>query len=144
MRPAARRPLMSTAPQPTILLAEDHLAFRSLLAERLRSEGYVVIEVGDRDGFFSALARGERDEDDPRVPDLILADLRLPAEVGLEALTRLRKVDQRTPFVLLTSFGDAATHKLALELGADAVVDKPVSLLALIALVKRLVPLVVA
>ncbi len=128
--------------RPKILLAEDHLAFRSLLAEQLRAEGYDVIEVSDQDGLFSEIARATSDEDNPRAPDLIMADLRLPAEVGFEALARLRAVDRRTPFVLLTSFGDDRTRRLAMELGADAVVDKPTSLLALIALVKRLVPLV--
>lgn len=123
---------------PKILLAEDHLAFRSLLAEQLRKEGYDVIEVGDQAGLFSEIARAERDEDNPRAPDLIMADLRLPAEVGFEAIARLRKVDRRTPFVLLTSFGDAATHARALGLGADAVVDKPANLPALLALVRRL------
>ena len=43
-------------------------------------------------------------------------------------LAALRETDRTTPVILITAFGDDATHREARELGADAMFDKPFDL----------------
>ncbi len=46
----------------------------------------------------------------------------------------------QTPVILITAFGDEATHREARDLGAVRVLDKPFALDSLVALVRRIAP----
>jgi CheY-like chemotaxis protein len=129
------------ASRPKILVAEDHPAFRQLLAEQLRAEGYDVVEVADGATLTDEVAHSLEDDDNPRDADLIVTDVRMPGGSGLWALERLRRDDILTPVVVITAFGDAETHLRALRLGANAVLTKPFKLQELIRLVHELAPL---
>jgi len=59
-------------------------------------------------------------------PDMVLLDLTLPAQDGLDVLTRLRR-DSDVPVILLTARGSEADRILGLKLGADDYVVKPFS-----------------
>jgi DNA-binding response OmpR family regulator len=56
---------------------------------------------------------------------LIVADIRMPGLTGLDVLAILRCANCTTPVILITAFGDEATHAEGRELGAAAVFDKP-------------------
>jgi DNA-binding response OmpR family regulator len=108
-----------------VLLAEDDRELRHLLAAGLRRHGYVVIEAAT--GFelldrLDDLAR--RDE----TVDLIVSDVRMPGPTGLVAVEGLRYgsslASAATPVILITAFGDVATHAEARRLGA-VVLHKP-------------------
>ena len=71
--------------QARILLAEDQPDMRELLAHRLRSLGYEVIEAADGREMLQELAESD--------PDLIISDLHMPNQSGLEVLARLRQSD---------------------------------------------------
>jgi DNA-binding NtrC family response regulator len=60
--------------------------------------------------------------------DLVISDERMPGMAGLEVLDALRRAGWPTPFILITGFGDQATHASARRLGASAVFDKPFDL----------------
>jgi CheY-like chemotaxis protein len=126
--------------RPKILIAEDHAAFREVLSERLRAEGYDVVEVSNGVTLADVFSHSLDDDDNPRSPDLVLSDIRMPGGSGLVALEQLRRDDPMTPVILMTAFGDAETHLLARRLGANEVIDKPVRLQDLVALVRRYVP----
>lgn len=49
----------------------------------------------------------------------------LPGWVGLEALARVCRRAGAPPVILLTAFGDEATHHRALEIGVLVLIDKP-------------------
>ena len=57
--------------------------------------------------------------------DLILSDLMMPIMDGMSLLQEIRKNKFRLPFIFLTGFGDPATSKKALELGAFDFLEKP-------------------
>ena len=109
-----------------VLVAEDDAEMRSLLVTELRRDGYEVMEAGDGAEAASLLAslRSRPDE----APELIVTDICMPAQTGLELLAALRKTEWRVPIILITAFGDGDVHERARELGAIAVFDKPFDL----------------
>jgi DNA-binding response OmpR family regulator len=70
--------------------------------------------------------------------DLIILDLMLPGENGLEICRRLRARADYTPILMLTSRASELDRVLGLEMGADDYLTKPFSLLELLARVKAI------
>jgi DNA-binding NtrC family response regulator len=107
-----------------VLVAEDDPAMRDLLASALRDDGHEVLEARDGVDLLRLLATTGPSVDDFPV-DVIVSDVRMPGTSGMEALTILRRFSRSLPVVLITAFGDLATHAEATRLGAAAVFDKP-------------------
>ena len=70
--------------------------------------------------------------------DLIILDLMLPGENGLEICRRLRARADYTPILMLTSRASELDRVLGLEMGADDYLTKPFSVLELLARVKAI------
>ncbi len=104
--------------RPLVLVVDDEEGIRELLSRYLQMEGYDVCLAGD--GAAALTLIGERD------PDLVLLDRILPAEDGLDVLTRLRR-ESDVPVILLTGMGEEGDRVLGLKLGADDYVVKPFS-----------------
>ena len=101
-----------------MLVVDDDESVRVLLTRYLEMEGFEVDQVSDGGGALAAIASTK--------PDLVLLDLMLPAQDGLDILTRLRR-DSDVPVILLTARGSEADRILGLKLGADDYVVKPFS-----------------
>jgi two-component system alkaline phosphatase synthesis response regulator PhoP len=115
-------------PGPTgekVLIVEDDRSLREGLAMNLKASGYGVITAADgNEGLRAAF---------DQAPDLILLDIMLPGQSGLEILAELRKQQVQTP-VLILSARDQLPHKLeGFGLGADDYVTKPFDLRELLA-----------
>jgi two-component system response regulator PilR (NtrC family) len=94
----------------------------------LRDAGFEVVEAPDGNTLLEHLARAVRPDGSVERFDLILSDIRMPNFTALDVMVGARGFIGHTPFVLITAFGDAATHERALRLGAAAVLDKPIRL----------------
>jgi len=117
-----------------VLLVEDHLEMRRLLASVLRADGHVVVEASDGlEALNPLLGR----PGDPEI-DLVVTDVRMPGCTGLDLLAFVRLEKPLMPVVLITGFGDIATHTEARRLGATAIFDKPFDLYAFRDLVRNL------
>jgi len=110
--------------RPRVLLAEDDDEMRSLLASALRRDGYEVRTCTNGINLLERVA--------PSFPHggaedyaLIISDIRMPGLSGLEVLADLQGHRSAPPLILITAFGDEATHAQAKRLGAVAVFDKP-------------------
>jgi len=101
-----------------ILVVDDEDDIRALLTRYLEMEGYEVAQAADATGAYQALA------DDP--PDLVLLDVMLSPDDGLEVLARIRK-ESEVAVILLTGRGAEADRVVGLKLGADDYVVKPFS-----------------
>ena len=102
-----------------ILIVEDDVDNRRIVAKTLTVEGYEVIEAIDG---IEALAHAQTDH-----PDLILMDLALPNMDGWEATRRL-KSDPRTraiPVVALTAVAMRGDEEQARAAGCDDYIAKP-------------------
>ena len=115
-----------------ILVVDDDPESRDLLSEVLEANGYPQVEaVADGLAAREALAR---DGDCP----LIIADLHMPNESGLDLVRNLRKQNAKHEIVLMSSFISAAERKLARDLGVYALLDKPFRLSELLQVVSQL------
>ncbi|XXF77657.1 response regulator [Myxococcaceae bacterium GXIMD 01537] len=111
-----------------ILVAEDDDAMRALLAQALSRAGHhvVALEDGFELGDYLELTRARGGPLPP--PDVIVSDVRMPGRDGLEVLRRVSAAGLMCPVVLLSAFADEDTHAQARALGARALLDKPVDL----------------
>jgi len=105
----------------TILIIEDELDIRELLAFHARKNGYQPLEAesGER-GLV--LAREKK-------PDAILLDIMLPGMDGMDVCRKLKQ-DAGTkdiPIILVTARGEEADIVSGLEMGATDYVTKPFS-----------------
>jgi DNA-binding response OmpR family regulator len=111
----------TTVPAPAashILVVDDDPALRELLHDYL----------GENELRVTAVASGAemRSVFDREVIDLVVLDLRLPGEDGLQLARQLRE-RAAVPIVLLTGKAEEADRVMGLELGADDYVTKPFS-----------------
>jgi len=104
----------------TILVVDDEKNTREALSKILIEDGYDVIAAADGYQALDAVARD--------LPDLILADLKMPGMDGLELLSRIRLKDYDTPFVMMTAFGTVETAVEALKKGAEDYLTKPINI----------------
>jgi CheY-like chemotaxis protein len=108
---------------PTILLVEDQPVFRETLAEALEDHGYAVIRAGDAPEALASM------EGQP--VDLLLLDVSLPGQSGLDLLRTLRSrpASRRVPALFLTAFPRPEALEEASKLGVgDFLVKSEVSL----------------
>jgi CheY-like chemotaxis protein len=114
--------------RPCVLVAEDDVELRRLIAGVLRQDGIDVIEATDGAHMLDLLAAAFVDARGELMPNLIVSDIRMPGPSGIEVLAGLRGSGFQLPFLVITAFGDEETHARAYQLGADAVLDKPVDM----------------
>ena len=100
-----------------ILLVEDDVTFRSLLAAILDDEGYELVERDDGKAALKTL-QGQSF-------DLVLSDLRLPGLNGLELFRRAQAEGIAPPFILLTAFGTVEEAVTAMKEGVADFLTKP-------------------
>jgi DNA-binding response OmpR family regulator len=99
----------------------------------------IVDYLGDNDMRVTALASGRevRETMVRETIDLVVLDLRLPGEDGMEIARRLRG-DSGIPIIMLTGRKDEADKVMSLELGADDYLTKPFSPRELLARIRAL------
>jgi DNA-binding NtrC family response regulator len=119
---------MSTAAR--LLLVEDEVAQRRLLAGLLRAAGYVVVEAADLASARAELARAPL--------DVVLSDWKLPDGDGLALLAELRASPcAAAAFVMVTAYGTISHAVGAIRAGADDYLAKPFERDALLLTLER-------
>jgi two-component system, OmpR family, phosphate regulon response regulator PhoB len=113
-----------------ILIVEDELAIRQIVAMTLAHEGFETIEADNVTAAFECLKT--------IIPDLIILDWMMPGLSGLEFTKRLKKStkSRHVPIVLLTAKSEESNKVEALDAGADDYVTKPFSAPELVARVR--------
>ncbi len=106
------------AAAPHILVVDDDAALRTLLQDYLGENELRVTAVASGGEMFEVFDR--------EAIDLVVLDLRLPGEDGLQLARTLRE-RATVPIVLLTGKSEEADRVMGLELGADDYVTKPFS-----------------
>jgi two-component system OmpR family response regulator len=114
---------MSATPPPAapaghILVVDDDPAVRELLLEYLAANELRVSAVASGAAMLELLER--------EAIDLVLLDLKMPGEDGMQLARALRE-RAGIPIVLLTGKAEEADRVMGLELGADDYVTKPFS-----------------
>ena len=114
-----------------VLVVDDDQESRNLLCEVLEANGYTVDAVADGAAAREALSRdGEQ--------RIIIADLQMPNETGLDLLRNLRRQNMKHELILMSSFFSGRAREAAQELHAYALLDKPFRLSDLLQAVAEL------
>ncbi len=100
-----------------ILVVDDDHRLRDLLDRYLQEQGFEVKVVHDAKTMDRVLAR--------EFFNLIVLDLMLPGEDGLQICRRLRGQSNEIPILMLTAKGDEIDRIVGLEVGADDYLPKP-------------------
>jgi DNA-binding response OmpR family regulator len=102
-----------------ILVVDDDEPTRTMLCRFLTTEGYEVDEAPDGPAALETVAMA--------TPDLVLLDVMMPGQDGLDVLKGLRRISD-VPVILLTAKGEEADRVLGFRFGADDYVVKPFSI----------------
>jgi DNA-binding response OmpR family regulator len=111
------------------MVVEDERVINDALAQRLRAEGYDVVQAFDG---LSAVALGAR-----AVPDAVVLDVMLPGLDGHEVCRRLQQ-ERPVPVLMLTARDDEADVLTGLAVGADDYLTKPFRMREVVARVAAL------
>ena len=113
-----------------ILIIEDHMDLANILSLHLADLDYQVKHAADG---LQGLSYIEKENF-----DLVILDLMLPGMNGLEICRHIRKQNNYTPVLMLTSKSSEVDRVVGLEIGADDYVTKPFSVKEVMARIKAL------
>jgi two-component system, OmpR family, response regulator len=114
---------------PHVLAVDDDPSIRGLLADYLGANDMRVTAVATGKELAAVMAR--------ETVDLVLLDVRLHGEDGMQIARRLRD-DSQVPILMLTGKAEEADRVMGLELGADDYLTKPFSTRELLARIRAL------
>ena len=116
----------------TIYIVEDDVNIREIERYALKNSGYEVEEFDCGADMFRRIEQ--------KVPALLLLDIMLPNEDGLDILTRLRsdKNTEKLPVIMVTAKTSELDKVKGLDLGADDYISKPFGVMELISREKAL------
>ena len=113
-----------------IFCVEDDGNIRELVVYTLESTGFQARGFEDGSSFLEALAL--------ETPELVLLDIMLPGEDGMELLRKLKasKKTKDIPVIMVTAKGAEYDKVKGLDAGADDYVTKPFGMMELISRIK--------
>ena len=109
---------MESEKRPIILIAEDDESNYLLLFALLKRD-YQIIHAHDGIEAIQLFKNFP--------PDAILMDIKMPRMDGLEATHIIRSYSKEVPIIALTAYAFETDKELALEMGCNDFVTKPVS-----------------
>lgn len=112
-----------------VALIDDDLVLTALLSDYLKTEGFDVMVAADGLSGTNLALSGQ--------VDLIVLDIMMPVQSGIETLRQIRATST-VPVLMLTGRGDDLDRILGLELGADDYVPKPCTPRELVARIRAI------
>ena len=115
-----------------IYIVEDDKNIREIESFALRNSGYQIRDFSCGKDFYQAVQE--------KKPDLVILDIMLPDEDGMEILQKLRKNPEtkRLPIMMVTAKTTELDRVKGLDMGADDYMSKPFGVMELISRVKAL------
>lgn len=114
---------------PNILIADDDLSLREVLEVALTKKGHTAWSAPDSTTALNILHKEHI--------DLILLDLRLKQENGIDLLIRIRETWADIPVLMVTAYADTKSAIAAMKYGAKDYISKPFDLDDLLYTVNR-------
>lgn len=105
------------ADRPHLLIIDDDKRIRDLVVRYVRDHGHVAVSAANAGEARALLGQ--------LVFDLLVVDIMMPGENGVDFTTDLRESGDDTPVLMLTALGDTDNRISGLESGADDYLPKP-------------------
>ena len=112
-----------------IYYAEDDSSIRELVLYTLKTTGFEARGFENGEKLFEALSAGD-------IPQLLLLDIMLPGEDGIEIMKRLRRGGYDFPVIMVTAKNSEYDKVTGLDCGADDYISKPFGMKELFARIK--------
>ncbi len=103
-----------------ILIVDDEKIICSVIAQRLKREGYSCVTAENGKEGFEYFCRGNF--------SLVISDIRMPEKDGLELLRLVKAVRPNMKFIIMTAFAEIDVAVEAMHLGANDLLLKPFEL----------------
>jgi CheY-like chemotaxis protein len=116
-----------------VLVIDDDVHVRTVICRELRRAGHEPIEAENGRAGIEAVRRED--------PDLVITDLVMPEQEGIETIIELQSIDAQLPIIAISgSGGEGGFTPLddAKMLGASVVIAKPFAVSDLMTTVKKL------
>lgn len=115
-----------------IYIVEDDVNIREIESFSLKNSGYIIEDFACAKTFWKRIYE--------KTPDLILLDVMLPDEDGLEIVRKLRQkaITKQIPIIMVTAKTSEMDRVKGLDIGADDYLVKPFGIMELISRVKAL------
>jgi two-component system nitrogen regulation response regulator NtrX len=115
----------------SVLIVDDEIGIRTSLRGILEDEGYRCAEAESAEACLENVGKQR--------PDIVLLDIWLPGMDGLDALERIREMEDPPEVVMISGHGTIETAVKATKLGAFDFLEKPLSLEKTLIVVKNAV-----
>lgn len=113
----------------TVLLVDDDIAMRQSTEQALELAGHTVRTFASAEEALTVAG--------PGLDGVVITDIRMPGMDGMTLLQRLGELDPDLPVILITGHADVALAVEAMRRGAYDFIEKPFSMQALGAVLKR-------
>ena len=100
-----------------ILLIDDDAGIRESMRMPLEYEGYEYLSAGSAEEGIALVQRES--------PDIVFLDVKMPGMDGMEALNRIKGMNESVPVVMISAHGTTATAFEASKRGAVDFIEKP-------------------
>ncbi len=114
---------------PTVLVADDDQAIRTVLSHALGRAGFDVRTTGNASTLWQWVSDGEG--------DLVITDVIMPDENGLDLIPRIKKIRPELRIVVMSAHSTMLTAVKAAERGAFEYLPKPFDLNEMVNVVRR-------
>lgn len=112
-----------------ILVVDDEVGLRDLLAFELGGHGYTVVTAQDGEEAIERLQREKF--------QLVISDVKMPKRDGMELLEAAKRIDPQVEVIMATGFGTIETAVGAMKMGAYDFIQKPYNMTEIQALVEK-------
>ena len=113
----------------SVLIVDDDAQIRSLLADLLKDAGYQAREAKTAAAAVTEIGK--------KRPDLVMMDIKLPDQDGLDLLRQIKREHSELDIIVMTAFGGSSSAIKAMENGAYDYVLKPFDVDDLLATLRR-------
>jgi DNA-binding NtrC family response regulator len=113
----------------TILIVDDDDQLRRSFQKLLSEEGYRVENAASGETAVQKVQR--------HAPDLVILDMRLPGQSGLETFRQIHGMEPKLPVIIMTAYGTTENAIEATKLGAFDYVLKPFEIPAMLTVIAQ-------
>jgi DNA-binding NtrC family response regulator len=106
--------------KPVVLVVDDDENIIAAFEDFLRREYCTMHSANSMEEALKKIAQQE--------PDLLITDIRLKDQSGITLILQIRATYKDVPVIVMTGYPEAITEKEVLELGAEALMLKPLEL----------------